>query len=69
MSTPPRSPRSGQPEQLALLDAGDVPIQFRIDAATRRRGLAHVAALRRVLAEQAARIELGPRGSRGPMAA
>jgi hypothetical protein len=71
MSTRPRSPRSEHPEQLVLLDASDVPVQFRIDAATRRRGLAHVAELRQVLTEQAARIGLGPPhpGSRGPLAA
>jgi len=35
-----------RPEQLALLSAGAVPAQFRLDDATRRRGLAHVAAIR-----------------------
>jgi hypothetical protein len=36
------------PEQLTLVDlpAADVPVQFRLDAATRRRGLRHVAEIR-----------------------
>jgi hypothetical protein len=50
-------PGSSRPEQLCLLDASAVPLQFRLDAATRRRGLAHVAELRRLLAEQRIRAE------------
>lgn len=71
MTTDHPSPQGAPPEQLALLDASDVPLQFRIDAATRRRGLAHVAELRRVLAEQSARVGLGCAhpGPRGPLAA
>jgi hypothetical protein len=34
------------PEQLTLLPAADVPVQFRLDDATRRRGLRHIAAIR-----------------------
>ncbi len=34
------------PEQLTLLAEAEVPVQFRLDEATRRRGLAHVAELR-----------------------
>ena len=35
------------PEQLSLLpDPADVPLQFRLDDATRRRGLRHVAEIR-----------------------
>jgi hypothetical protein len=34
------------PEQLTLLPATDVPVQFRLDAETRRRGLRHVAEIR-----------------------
>ena len=34
------------PEQLTLLPAADVPVQFRLDDATRRRGLRHVAEIR-----------------------
>lgn len=35
--------------QLRLLDTSDLPLQFRLDKATRERGLAHVAELRRRL--------------------
>jgi hypothetical protein len=43
-------------QQLSLLPAAEVPLQFRLDAATRRRGLRHVAEIRQLLAErQAAR--------------
>jgi hypothetical protein len=34
------------PEQLTLLPSTDVPVQFRLDAATRRRGLRHIAEIR-----------------------
>jgi hypothetical protein len=34
------------PEQLTLLPAADVPVQFRLDDATRRRGLRHIAEIR-----------------------
>ena len=37
---------SSSSEQLTLLPAADVPAQFRLDAATRRRGLRHVAEIR-----------------------
>jgi hypothetical protein len=44
-------------QQLTLLPAADVPVQFRLDEATRRRGLRHVAEIRRQLAaRQAARM-------------
>ena len=63
MNTPrtasPRSERPARPEQLTLLDASHVPLQFRLDAATRRRGLAHVAQMRQLIAAQAARVTLG----------
>jgi hypothetical protein len=43
------------PEQLTLLPtADDVPVQFRLDDATRRRGLQHVAQIRALLAERTA---------------
>jgi hypothetical protein len=43
-------------QQLTLLPAPDVPLQFRIDEATRRRGLRHIAEIRlRLAARQAAR--------------
>lgn len=34
------------PEQLTLLPEAAVPVQFRLDEATRRRGLAHIAEIR-----------------------
>jgi hypothetical protein len=44
------------PQQLTLLPSSDVPVQFRIDAATRRRGIRHIAEIRQQLADrQAAR--------------
>lgn len=44
------------PQQLSLLPSSNVPLQFRLDADTRRRGLRHVAEIRQLLAErQAAR--------------
>lgn len=44
------------PQQLTLLPSSDAPVQFRLDADTRRRGLQHVAELRQLLAQrQAAR--------------
>jgi hypothetical protein len=50
------SPEREHAQQLTLLPSPAVPVQFRLDAATRRRGLQHVAELRRLLAErQAAR--------------
>jgi len=33
-------------EQLTLLPPTDVPVQFRLDAATRQRGLRHIAEIR-----------------------
>ncbi len=44
------------PHQLTLLPSSDVPVRFRLDAETRRRGIEHIAEIRRHLAErQAAR--------------
>jgi hypothetical protein len=52
-------PRSGgateRPEQLMLLPPTDVPLQFRLDERTRRRGLEHIARIRRQLEEQASK--------------
>lgn len=42
------------PQQLTLLPSSEVPIQFRLDAETRRRGLRHVAEIRRQLAARQA---------------
>ena len=44
------------PQQLTLLPSSNVPLQFRLDADTRRRGRRHIAEIRQQLAErQAAR--------------
>ena len=40
------------PRQLSLLPSSEVPVQFRLDAETRRRGLRHIAELRRQMAER-----------------
>jgi hypothetical protein len=49
------------PKQLTLLPPTEVPLQFRLDEATRRRGLQHVAELRRLLAaRQAAKAPKSP---------
>jgi hypothetical protein len=43
-------------QQLTLLPAPDVPLQFRLDEATRRRGMRHIAEIRlQLAARQAAR--------------
>jgi hypothetical protein len=48
MTTAHRSPAIGTPavEQLALFPESTVPERFRLDEATRRRGLRHIAELR-----------------------
>jgi hypothetical protein len=45
---------SHSPEQLALLSVDATPVQFRLDQRTRERGLAHVAAIKALLAARAA---------------
>ena len=47
---------SPQPEQLSLLTPSEMPLQFRLDRRTRERGLAHIAEIRRQLADRS-----GPR--------
>lgn len=42
------------PQQLTLLPSSQVPLQFRLDADTRRRGIQHVIEIRRQLAERQA---------------
>jgi hypothetical protein len=37
------------PQQLSLLPAGDVPLRFRLDAATVARGRRHIAEIRQML--------------------
>jgi hypothetical protein len=48
-----RQAQNATPEQLTLLAVSELPIQFRLDQRTRERGLAHIAAIRRQLAEKA----------------
>lgn len=48
------TPSSARAEQLTLLPAATVPARFRLDRATRERGLRHVAEIRRMLADRAA---------------
>ncbi len=45
-------------EQLSLLAVSELPLQFRLDQRTRARGLAHIAAIRRQLAANAAGTDL-----------
>jgi hypothetical protein len=42
------------PQQLSLLPPAEVPVQFRIDEATRRRGMRHIAEIRAQLAARRA---------------
>lgn len=44
-----------RPEQLTLLAPAELPVQFRLDEATRRRGLAHVNQIREQLEQAQAR--------------
>ena len=46
------------PQQLTLLPSSDVPVQFRLDADTRRRGQRHIAEIRRMLADRQAQREV-----------
>ena len=59
------------PRQLSLLPSPEVPVQFRLDADTRRRGLRHVAELReQMAARQAARRhaeQVATRSARRPV--
>ncbi len=56
----PCTPPQQAPEQLALLSAPDLPVQFRLDQRTRARGLAHVAAIKAQLAARTAARQPGP---------
>jgi hypothetical protein len=47
-----RQPQHTSPEQLTLLPVSELPLQFRLDQRTRQRGLAHIAAIRRQLANK-----------------
>ena len=52
---------SSSPEQLTLLPEASVPVQFRLDEATRRRGLRHIAEIRARLADAPANDHDGDR--------
>ncbi|MFV0309819.1 MAG: hypothetical protein ACK5OX_18975 [Desertimonas sp.] len=43
------NPTTERPEQLTLPGTAEVPVQFRLDEATRRRGLAHISQIRNQL--------------------
>ena len=49
-----RRPTVEKPEQLSLLPETTAALRFRLDEATRRRGLRHIAELRAQLDRQAA---------------
>ncbi len=49
-----RTDLTSAPEQLQLLAAPALPVQFRLDQRTRERGMAHIAALKAQLAARAA---------------
>ena len=55
------------PEQLTLLATPEVPVRFRLDDATRRRGLQHIAEIRALLQERTtARTTTRQRSSAAP---
>lgn len=54
------------PQQLSLLPSSDLPLKFRLDEATRRRGLRHVAEIRQMLAERQAARDEGQRPRHQP---
>ena len=56
-------------QQLTLLPAPDVPLQFRLDEATRRRGLRHIAEIRLQLAARQAARSNAPTDASRPTAA
>ncbi len=43
-----------RPQQLTLLPSPEVPVRFRLDTDTRRRGMAHIAEIRQQLADREA---------------
>ena len=61
-----KTSRQDGAEQLTLLPVDTVPVQFRLDEATRRRGLRHIAEIRARLAERPATAQ--PDGRRRPAA-
>lgn len=66
-STPDQNtPARPAPEQLTLLPESSAPTRFRLDAATRRRGLRHVAEMRALLAARRAAREASTTTGRLP---
>lgn len=66
-STLPTTPGDlAHPTQLSLLPTPEVPLQFRLDAATCERGRRHVAEIQRLLEERRAAREAAARSSRTP---
>ena len=57
---------SDTPSQLSLLPTAEVPVQFRLDAATRQRGKRHVAEIRQMLEERRRAREAQQRSTRRP---
>lgn len=56
------------PGQLSLLHHSDVPVQFRLDADTRRRGLRHIAEIRQQMEQRlAAKARLDEIATRQPV--
>lgn len=53
-----------RPEQLTLPGTFEVPVQFRLDEATRRRGLAHISQIRDQLDEFRQRRQAATTGRR-----
>lgn len=51
--TPQPTARPEAPQQLSLLPSSAAPLRFRLDRRTRELGLAHIARIRRQLAERA----------------
>lgn len=54
------------PAQLSLLPTAEVPVQFRLDAATRQRGSRHIAEIRQMLEERRRAREAQQRSPRRP---
>ena len=57
---------SPQPTQLSLLPTSQVPVQFRLDAATCQRGRQHAAEIRQMLEERRRAREAQQRAPRVP---
>jgi hypothetical protein len=54
--TPQPTARPEAPQQLSLLPSSSAPLRFRLDRRTRELGLAHIARIRRQLAERATTV-------------